>query len=322
MGAWDGDWARRIADFARREGYAHIWEYLLAHPGVPLNKVADAIEDAAAIQIHELIVDHCLANRTMGQLIRDLMARSIREELPKGWGKGTDFKHAQATSVGILQEPYAAFVLEMSLWLLQKEPPPRGWLPESGDDEVLRRAYDRAFESISRERRTTIERGEIEPQPGDAYWAKIEPIWKAISIYDGARVFREQFKCVRPEIGHLFAAHWCQSEIRNGGFHQFFKNPTGVLAPEAAAGFRAIGMPQCSSLVTEAMRFFGTPYPRADADRQAALSAVPGESRGEWDPFTKMDDQFYELIGTEAGGFAVAADRYSAAIHGSPWVEG
>ena len=25
------------------------------------------------------------------------------------------------------------------------------------------------------------------------------------------------------------AAHWCQSEVRNGGFHQFFTNHTGDL---------------------------------------------------------------------------------------------
>ncbi|WP_369973953.1 DUF4375 domain-containing protein [Polaromonas sp. SP1] len=33
---------------------------------------------------------------------------------------------------------------------------------------------------------------------------------------------------------HLFAVHWCQSEICNGGFMQFFANSTGVLAPEVA----------------------------------------------------------------------------------------
>ncbi len=315
MGAWEGDWAERIGNFARREGYAHIWDYLIAHPGVPLTTVADAIGDAAAVQIHQLIVKHCVPNRKVGELIRDLMARSIRENLPKGWGKGNDFKHSLAISVDIFPEPYHALAFEMGIFLLKsKDVLPPGWQPASGDDEILRRAYDRAFESLPEERRKMIECGEIEPQPGDAYWAKIEPIWKEISIYDGEDTFLERFKCVQPKIGDLFAAHWCQSEVRNGGFHQFFVNATGVLAPEAAAGFRAIGMPRCAAIVTEAMGFFDDPYPRDQGDRQEALD-------GESNPFAKLDDRFHELLNKEADGFSVAADKYSSTIIGSPWIQ-
>jgi hypothetical protein len=66
MDAWECDWARRIRDFARREGCEHIWDYLCVHPGVPLTTVADTVGDAAAIQIHQLIVKHCLSQK-MGE---------------------------------------------------------------------------------------------------------------------------------------------------------------------------------------------------------------------------------------------------------------
>jgi hypothetical protein len=155
--------------------------------------------------------------------------------------------------------------------------------------------------------------GEIEPRPGDAYWAKVEPVWEAISIYDGGGTFLMQFKQADARVGALFAAHWCQSEVSNGGFHQFFTNPTGVLAPEAVEGFAAIGMPGCAAAVAEAMRFFGAPYPREQADRQNAL-AVVGETRADRDPFTVLDVRFFELVDKEADGFAAAADRYSATI--------
>jgi hypothetical protein len=306
MGAWDGDWAQRIDDFARSQGHAHIWHYLRAHPGVPLTTVADTIGSAAAIQIHRLVLQHCLTNREMGALIRDLMARSIREALPKGWGEANDFKHARATGVGILPEPYRTLAREMGTSLLEQEVPPRGWLPESGDDEILLRVHARAVESLPQERRQILERGAIEPQPGDAYWAKVEPIWKAISIYEGGDTFLEQFQRVQGKLGDLLAAHWCQSEVRNGGFAQFFGNSTGVLAPEAAAGFRAIGMPRCAAVIAEAMSFFGRPYPREREEREAALT---GEAR----PFAALDDQFYDLLSEEAGGFAVAADKYASA---------
>ena len=73
-------------------------------------------------------------------------------------------------------------------------------------------------------------------KPGDLYWSLVEPHWERISIYDGGATFLRQFLTTPVRSRHLFAAHWCMSEVYNGGFHQFFHNSTGVLAPEAAAG--------------------------------------------------------------------------------------
>ena len=70
-------------------------------------------------------------------------------------------------------------------------------------------------------------------KPPDSYWRLLEPIWDSVSIYDGPKTFLRQYRRLPRAVGHLFAAHWCQSEICNGGFHQFFGNSTGVLAPEA-----------------------------------------------------------------------------------------
>src|SRR5215813_359389 len=43
--------------------------------------------------------------------------------------------------------------------------------------------------------------------------------------------------------------------------HQFFFDPTGVLAPEAAVGYEAIELPGLSSVVWRAIIFFNVPYP-------------------------------------------------------------
>ena len=71
--------------------------------------------------------------------------------------------------------------------------------------------------------------------------ASLYPIWDAINIYDGPEVFLTTLNHVSREAGLLFAAYFCQTEVCNGGFHQFFFNSTGVLAPEAVDGFTAIG---------------------------------------------------------------------------------
>lgn len=308
MGAWTGDWAGRIAEFVRREGHSDIWQYLGARPGVPLTEIADTIgDDTAAIQIHMIVVKHCLAAHKMGDLVRDLLARSIRGQLPKGWNTGTDFEHSQAvSSTGILPEPYATLSSELGRWLIRGEAPTRGWLPASGEDETLRRGYQRALEALSPDRRKRVEFGETEPRPGDMYWSKLEPIWTKICIYEGEEVFLEQFDRVSRRLGDLFAAHWCQSEVTNGGLHQFFLNPTGVLAPEAAAGFRAIGMPEVSALVEEAMSALGKPYPR---DREARQEVLPRATQ-----FWALDERFFARLRHEAGGFDTAADRYALAL--------
>jgi hypothetical protein len=152
---------------------------------------------------------------------------------------------------------------------------------------------------------------ESNPKPGEYYWRLVEPVWGEISIYDGPGEFLRQFRRVRPEVGRLFAAHWCQSEVRNGGFHQFFSNATGVLAPEALAAFRSMGLEEWASLLKEAMRFFGDPYPRDREERWELLAKVPGDRREDWDPFYGLDDRFYAWLRDDQDRWERAADSYA-----------
>jgi hypothetical protein len=63
------------------------------------------------------------------------------------------------------------------------------------------------------------------------YWDVVEPYWNQIDIQD-PDIFQHTFQSAPKISGLMFAAHFCQSEVCNGGFHQFFWNSTGVLAPE------------------------------------------------------------------------------------------
>lgn len=153
-----------------------------------------------------------------------------------------------------------------------------------------------------------------ERHAGNRYWSLVEPVWRSISIYKGPDTFLQQFLTVRPEVGHLFAAHWCQSEVRNGGLHQFFSNPTGVLAPEALGGFRTIGLTEWGDILAEAMRFFGSPYPREQLERQKRLDERRGQGREEWNPFYKLDERFYEWLHEEPDRWERAADAYAERV--------
>ncbi len=143
-------------------------------------------------------------------------------------------------------------------------------------------------------------------QPGEDYWGFISPIWDEVSIYDGPDIFLTQFQKLLPEQSHIFAAHWCQSEICNGGLDQFFWNSTGVLAPEAVVGFREIGLNECARIVQEAMSFFGEEYPRDRETRQRFLE----EANEEGNLFSQLDDQFYEALDMQDGSFSATADKY------------
>lgn len=146
---------------------------------------------------------------------------------------------------------------------------------------------------------------------GQHYWSLVNPIWDIISIYGGEETFQKQYEAVPLVPRTLFAAHWCQSEVRNGGLHQFFGNSTGVLAPEAVLAFKAIGMPRIAAVVSEAMSWFGPVYPRDREVRDEQLGEYENEHPENWDPFEKLDDQFFELIEKENGGFIAAADTYA-----------
>ena len=152
-------------------------------------------------------------------------------------------------------------------------------------------------------------------EPGERYWQLVEPHWERVSIHDGADTFLHEFAQTPEAARTLLAAHWCQSEVCNGGFNQFFWNSTGVLAPEAANAFEAIGMPGLAALVRRAASFFGSDYIR-DRDRRIALLGHYEETHpGASDPFDAMDDQFYKLLREEAGGWDMVADAYAEA-HG------
>jgi hypothetical protein len=142
----------------------------------------------------------------------------------------------------------------------------------------------------------------------ESYWRIVELISAEINIYEGPKVFLGTYSKVPPETALLYAAHFCQSEVCNGGFRQFFFNSTGVLAPEAVHGFRAIGQNRVAESVESAMLPFGSPYLRDRDARHSILDTMPPEA------FDSLDEQFFELINTESGGFEAAADRYAAGL--------
>ena len=142
------------------------------------------------------------------------------------------------------------------------------------------------------------------------YWDHIKEAYEQTSIYDGAAIFRHQFGRLPGPTGDLLAAHWILSEISNGGLHQFFANPTGVLAPEAAQGLERMGLPEVAQLIRRAMEHFDGTYPREREDREAILDLHGPEV------FEPLERQLYEIGSPDFGRIYNVMDEY--AIRNAP----
>jgi hypothetical protein len=138
------------------------------------------------------------------------------------------------------------------------------------------------------------------------YGTLMYQVWDELIVFDDPETFKRNFTAAPVAPRTLFAAHWCQSEVRNGGFHQFFWNSTGGLAPEAETAFRELGMPLTSDVVRRALGLFGEPFPR---DRDARWQQLEELDRSSLE---RLDEEFYALWDSENGGFISAAESYAA----------
>jgi hypothetical protein len=89
-----------------------------------------------------------------------------------------------------------------------------------------------------------------------------------------------------------FALVWeLESEVNNGGFHQYFFNSSGRHGPEVAAGLDSIGAAKCAELVRQAIDVVGPDFPWPDiGERRRALRTARPELEAELDA---LDNAFY-----------------------------
>ena len=126
----------------------------------------------------------------------------------------------------------------------------------------------------------------------------------------------------------------CLAEVHNGGTLQLFWNSSGMLVPEGIEGFKVIEMPTMASLLENAAKPLGSPYPRDRDDRWDAMLSASGYSKRRLKSmfkkqenlylafyeateklhFDKLDQQIWKCAKTENGGFQEAATRYAQSI--------
>jgi hypothetical protein len=153
-------------------------------------------------------------------------------------------------------------------------------------------------------------------KPGDDCERVVVPLYAVFhSRYMEAGVpgVLEWLAGLRTEVRSLFATHACWIDGFPGGFYLFYSLSRGILGPEAAEGFRALGLPACAEAVAEANEFFGPEFPRDLQTRQRLLPVPRGAEQRDWDAFADLDERFFASLDreTEPGGFLAVADRYA-----------
>jgi len=144
-------------------------------------------------------------------------------------------------------------------------------------------------------------------KPGELMFQVVEPVGEALAKAGDVEKIRTRFK---PAQINLFAAYWCQAEVLNGGFEQYFENPDGRLAPEAVRGFKAMGLPKAARLLQKAMKCLGKPFPRDGDDRWERMYERSDKSRKLFD---HLFNEFTGITNWKTKRFERAADKYVVA---------
>ena len=136
-----------------------------------------------------------------------------------------------------------------------------------------------------------------ESNPGKLAWLAIEPIWHAIDLAEPPAHLDAQLATLTPGQAALFAIHWCIAEVSNGGFEQFFSNPTGGLTRTAREGCVLVGNEIYASILDQVMAQFPSERPaRARAERLLQLRLMRGKESSRVAAFEPYDNAFLGLL--------------------------
>jgi hypothetical protein len=176
---------------------------------------------------------------------------------------------------------------------------------EVGRPYLMTRGEVEALLAVQRAKRETrlvrlglgasLDPGRAAAEEGEWVLAVMRRVWDGVNIYEGEGELRRGLGLASVGQVAVYAVLFSDSEICNGGFHQYFYNSTGILAQEALAGFRLVGSPERAELLRHAMsRFAGGVAPRDLQSRRNELDAIDWKT--EWKPFARpLEDAYYAL---------------------------
>ena len=112
----------------------------------------------------------------------------------------------------------------------------------------------------------------------------------------------------------VWLVYMLEMELSNGGFHQFFLNPSGNDWAETLEALKRIGAARISLMYHQALSVFpGCEPPKDHLERTEQLSKIGEKAEAMLDELT---DEYYDLYRTEPSQDSYA--KMAAYIQGEP----
>ena len=123
-------------------------------------------------------------------------------------------------------------------------------------------------------------------------WKVIEPMWGVLKTpYESD----DRLQTVAtPGQRAFYALHWTISEVSNGGFHQYFYNSTGYLAPEAITGAELLGASDYADVIRRATSIFPSEEALRDLDQRQEILEQATDNQDAF--LASLDDELYALL--------------------------
>jgi hypothetical protein len=91
----------------------------------------------------------------------------------------------------------------------------------------------------------------------------------------------------------IYTTWWVEAEVNNGGFHQYFWNPSGKFADLAVVGFKEIGAIENAELMEKAIAIVIREFPEMKKFHDKGSPEAFSESY-KYTKLNDLDDKFYE----------------------------
>jgi hypothetical protein len=131
----------------------------------------------------------------------------------------------------------------------------------------------------------------------DLTWRVIAPAYEAVSLSDGPDALARDLASLTPGQRALLAMHWCVAETLNGGFDQFFTNPSGLLADEAIVGFERLGVPELGGILRAAREILATRPAEADTNAAAFDEATEADRFDAYlERYEPLEHEFHVIL--------------------------
>ena len=173
---------------------------------------------------------------------------------------------------------------------------------------------DRAFIACEMGQDFRVPRSRLDVvDDAELVWRVVEPVFNAVDIYAGQAKLASDLESLSLGQRSLLALHWCVSEVSNGGFDQFFTNPSGLLVTEAVKALERVEATGSARVLREAIEVFASRPKSSSANEPDFDEADEAEL---FDAYMQrqapLENQFYELMDTELYPRAAAYVRRNA----------